>query len=118
MNELFYMKFSIRSNDMTLMALHKYGVRAKQDARFCALMDRLGVAAVTVDLLEVKHTSPVQVIRNGQGSTKGASFILYNSARLETMLRTFHTLVDDGQYDPLIPIESIQWNLLNKEVSG
>ncbi|XP_065363458.1 uncharacterized protein LOC135956798 [Calliphora vicina] len=106
---------SIRSNDMTLMALHKYGIRVKQDARFCALMERLGSAAATVDLLEVKHTSPVQIIRNGQGSTKGASFILYNSARLETILRTFQERIDEGDYDPLPPIDSIQWELLNEE---
>lgn len=108
--------YSIRSNDMTLMALHKYGIRVKQDARFCALMERLGSAAATVDLLEVKHTSPVQIIRNGQGSTKGASFILYNSARLETLLRTFQERIDEGEYEPLPPIENIQWELLNEEV--
>ncbi|KAM7348910.1 uncharacterized protein ACRADG_008073 isoform 1-T1 [Cochliomyia hominivorax] len=106
---------SIRSNDMTLMALHKYGIRVKQDARFCALMQRLGSAAATVDLLEVKHTSPVQIIRNGQGSTKGASFILYNSARLETILRTFQERIDEGDYNPLPPIENIQWELLDQE---
>ncbi|KAI8116703.1 hypothetical protein FF38_09941 [Lucilia cuprina] len=106
---------SIRSNDMTLMALHKYGIRVKQDARFCALMERLGSAAATVDLLEVKHTSPVQIILNGQGSTKGASFILYNSARLETILRTFQERIEEGEYEPLPPIESIQWQLLIEE---
>ena len=40
---------------MCLMALHKYGVRVKQDARFCAQMECLGSAAVTVDLLEALH---------------------------------------------------------------
>uniref|UniRef100_A0A1I8MTC6 Uncharacterized protein n=1 Tax=Musca domestica TaxID=7370 RepID=A0A1I8MTC6_MUSDO len=105
----------LRSNDMCLMALHKYGVRVKQDARFCALMERLGCAAVTVDLLEVKHTSPVQIIRNGQGSTKGASFILYNSARLETLLRTFEQRIEQGLYEPMPEISDIDWNLLNEE---
>lgn len=101
---------------MTLMAIHKYGIRVKHDARFCALMQRLGSAAATVDLLEVKHTSPVRIIRNGQGSTKGASFILYNSARLETILRTFQERIDKGDYDPLPSIDLIQWDLLNEEV--
>ncbi|XP_061401817.1 uncharacterized protein LOC133337619 [Musca vetustissima] len=106
---------SLRSNDMCLMALHKYGVRVKQDARFCALMERLGCAAVTVDLLEVKHTSPVQIIRNGQGSTKGASFILYNSARLESLLRTFDERIEKRSYEPIPDICDIDWNLINEE---
>lgn len=101
---------------MCLMALHKYGVRVKQDARFCDLMRRLGNAAVTVDLLEVKHTSPVQIIRNGQGSTKGASFILYNSARLESILRTFEERIERQAYDPAPEINDIDWSLLNEEV--
>lgn len=107
---------SLRSNDMCLMALHKYGVRVKQDARFCDLMRRLGNAAVIVDLLEVKHTSPVQIIRNGQGSTKGASFILYNSARLESILRTFEERIERQAYDPAPEINDIDWSLLNEEV--
>lgn len=102
---------------MTLMALHKYGIRVKQDVRFCALMERIGCAAATVDLLEVKHTSPVHIIRNGQGSTRGASFILYNSARLETILRTFQERIDLREYEPLPSIDSIQWELLREEVS-
>uniref|UniRef100_A0A1I8NLS6 DALR anticodon binding domain-containing protein n=1 Tax=Stomoxys calcitrans TaxID=35570 RepID=A0A1I8NLS6_STOCA len=106
---------SLRSNDMCLMALHKYGVRVKQDARFCALMKRLGSAAVTVDLLEVRNSSPVQIIRNGQGSTKGASFILYNSARLESLLRTFEERIDRRIYDPVPEINDIDYSLLKEE---
>uniref|UniRef100_A0A1A9W8P2 DALR anticodon binding domain-containing protein n=1 Tax=Glossina brevipalpis TaxID=37001 RepID=A0A1A9W8P2_9MUSC len=106
---------SLRSNDMCLMAMHKYGVRVKQDARFCALMSRLGSAAVTVDLLEVRHSSPVKIIRCGQGSSKGASFILYNSARLESLLRSFDERVANGDYESLPPLNSINWELLNEE---
>uniref|UniRef100_A0A1A9VRU1 DALR anticodon binding domain-containing protein n=1 Tax=Glossina austeni TaxID=7395 RepID=A0A1A9VRU1_GLOAU len=106
---------SLRSNDMHLMAQHKYGVRVKQDARFCALMKRLGYAAVTVDLLEVKHTSPVKIIRCGQSRSKGASFIFYNSARLESLLRSFDERVANGDYEPLPPLNSVNWELLNEE---
>lgn len=108
--------FSLRSNDMYLMAQHKYGVRVKQDARFCALMKRLGSAAVTVDLLEVKHTSPVKIIRCGQSRSKGASFIFYNSARLESLLRSFDERVANGDYESLPPLNSVNWELLSEEV--
>lgn len=53
------------------MAMHKYGVRVKNESCFRNLINQLGEAAVKVDLLEIKHTSPVSVKRNGQGCTKG-----------------------------------------------
>ncbi|XP_028899496.2 uncharacterized protein LOC105217675 [Zeugodacus cucurbitae] len=104
-----------RSNDMCLMAMHKYGVRVKDDTRFSTLMSRLGAAAVTVDLMEVRFSSPVQIIRSGKGSTKGAAFILYNSARLESLLRRFDEKVENGDYEGLPPIESIDFTLLDEE---
>ncbi|KAI9582274.1 uncharacterized protein LOC119637129 [Glossina fuscipes] len=106
---------NLRSNDMYLMAQHKYGVRVKQDVRFCALMKRLGSAAVSVDLLEVKHSSPVKIIRCGQSRSKGASFIFYNSARLESLLRSFDERVTNGDYESLPPLNSVNWELLNEE---
>lgn len=106
---------SLRSTDMRLMAMHKYGVRVKDDIKFCELFRRLGEAAVAVDLLEVKPSSPVNLIRSGQGSTKGASFILYNSARLETLLRTFEQKVSDGTYDKLPPLKDVDLSLLSNE---
>lgn len=61
----------LRSTDMRLIAMHKYGMRIKDDLKFKELIQRLGNAAVSVDLLEARHTSPVQINRKGQGSTKG-----------------------------------------------
>ncbi|XP_053948353.1 uncharacterized protein LOC128856928 isoform X2 [Anastrepha ludens] len=106
---------SCRSNDMCLMAMHKYGVRVKDDAKFNALMSRLGSAAVTVDLMEVRFSSPVQITRSGKGSTKGAAFILYNSARLESLLRKFDEKVENGAYENLPPLENINFTLLDEE---
>lgn len=106
---------SCRSNDMCLMAMHKYGVRVKDDTRFSTLMSRLGAAAVTVDLMEVRFSSPVQIIRSGKGSTKGAAFILYNSARLESLLRRFDEKVENGDYEGLPPLDSINFTLLDEE---
>ncbi|XP_036341287.1 uncharacterized protein LOC118750665 [Rhagoletis pomonella] len=106
---------SCRSNDMCLMAMHKYGVRVKDDSRFNALLTRLGAAAVTVDLMEVRFSSPVQIIRSGKGSTKGAAFILYNSARLESLLRRFDEKVENGDYGDLPSLDNIDWTLLDEE---
>lgn len=117
MKLLFVFFFRLRTNDMCLIALHKYGLRFKEEEKFSSLMEQIGTAAVTIDLLEVKHSSPVQIVRNAKGSTRGASFILYNSARLETLLRTFESRSREGFYVPLPELQSISWDLLNKEVS-
>lgn len=107
----------LRSNDMLLIAMHRHGVRdcAKRN-NFESLMERLGHAAVIVDLFEVRHSTGATVVRNGLGSSKGANYILYNSARLETLLRTFSAQVDAGVYEPLPPIEKIDLSVLEDEV--
>jgi hypothetical protein len=56
---------------MQLIAMHKYGVRAKNEEVFIRSVNQLGHAAVIVDLLEVKHSSPVAMNINGCSSSKG-----------------------------------------------
>lgn len=46
----------------------------------------------------------------------GASFILYNSARIETLLRTFEDRVSSGVYPKLPDVENIDITLLNDGV--
>lgn len=58
-----------RSTAMKLIAVHRNGLRACEG--FGEFIKKLGLAAVSIDLLEVKHTSPVQIM--GQGCTKGVS---------------------------------------------
>lgn len=87
---------------MQLMAQHKYGLRVSQEKVLINLVNELGKAAVTVDLLEVKHSSPVGLSTIvGHSSSKGAAFILYNSARLETLFRTYNQKVESGYYQKL-----------------
>lgn len=101
---------------MQLMAQHKYGIRVQSEKVFIDLIEKLGRAAVTVDLLEVKHSSPVGLSTLvGHSSSKGASFILYNSARLETLFRTFEKQVADGYYAEMPPFEEIDLSLLKEE---
>lgn len=102
---------------MLLIAMHRHGVRdCARSHDFEALMQRLGHAAVIVDLFEVRHSSSATVVRNGLGSSKGANYILYNSARLETLLRTFASQVNEGVYEPLPPLEKVDLSLLEDEV--
>lgn len=114
---LFLFRDSMRSTHMRLMALHRSGLRPAGSCRLDTLMRRLGEAAVIVDLFSVRHASAACVVRNGMGSSKGASYILYNSARVETLLRSFESQVAAGVYDPLPPLEEIDLSILEDEVA-
>jgi arginyl-tRNA synthetase len=50
-------------------------------------------------------------------NVSGAVFILYNYARLATILRQFEEKVQLGYYPQLIPYEEVDFLLLSKEVS-
>ncbi|XP_063705136.1 uncharacterized protein LOC134834417 [Culicoides brevitarsis] len=104
-----------RSTDMQLMAQHKYGLRVRNEAVFVALIKQLGLAAVTVDFMEVRHSSPVGLNVSGCSTSKGASFILYNSARIETILRKFHERVACGYYNALPELSDIDISQLSEE---
>nr|XP_017107437.2 DALR anticodon-binding domain-containing protein 3 [Drosophila bipectinata] len=106
----------IRSTHMRLMAVHRSGVRPVGFGSQEGLMRRLGEAAVIVDLFSVRHASAACVVRSGMGSSKGASYILYNSARIETLLRSFDSQVKAGIYDPLPPLEMIDLSILEDEM--
>lgn len=107
-----------RSIDVQLLAIHKYGLRVKNENVFVELIDKLGRAASIVDLMEMKHSAPVGLATvPGLSSSKGATFILYNSARLETLFRTFDQRVAAGVYQELPDIDEVDFSLLKEEVS-
>lgn len=106
-----------RSTDMQLIAQHKYGLRVQNEKYLRDLVQVLGAAAVIVDLLEAKTSGPVFLASKSNQvantSSKGASFILYNSARIETLFRGYEDRVASGYYSP--PPESIDWSLLTEQ---
>lgn len=96
-----------RIDDMHLMALHKYGVRIKSDDNFLKLKESLGTAAAKLDMIEVKHSNPLTLTFDVK-----QAFILYNSARIETLLKSFNEKVASGYYQPLPELDDIDMNLL------
>nr|XP_017029249.1 DALR anticodon-binding domain-containing protein 3 isoform X2 [Drosophila kikkawai] len=106
----------LRTTHMRQVAIHRNGIRQSGISNMDTLMKRLGSAAVIVDLASVRHQSAVTLVRNGLGSSKGASYILYNSARLETLLRTFNDQVKAKVYDPLPPLEEIDLSILEDDL--
>lgn len=99
-----------RCEDMHLMSIHKYGVRVKDDDAFKAIVAKLGRNAAILDLLEVKQSSAVSLTAD----TKQA-FILYNSARMETLMGKFEEKVAAGYYEKLQDVSDIDTSLLKEE---
>ncbi|XP_055713450.1 DALR anticodon-binding domain-containing protein 3 [Phlebotomus papatasi] len=72
-----------------LVARHRYGFRGPGgDSQAGKMFENLGKAILTLELVEAKPTSPVAF---GGSSSRSGSFILYNSARMETLLEAFRT---------------------------
>lgn len=102
------------------MAQHKYGIRNNKEEEYMVneLMRKVGLASVTVDLLEVKYSSPVTLSLTSQagGTSRGAAFIMYNSARIETLCAKFDDDVRQGYYPQMPNLEEIDVTLLKDEV--
>lgn len=76
----------------------------------------MGRACASLNMIEVKHSSSVS-----PNSNPKQSFILYNSARIETLISMFNEKVDQNYYAPLPPLcdinfasfsEPLEWNML------
>ncbi|XP_055614042.1 DALR anticodon-binding domain-containing protein 3 [Uranotaenia lowii] len=105
-----------RANDMQLIAQHKYGIRVKDNERFKRTISSLGRSAAIVDLLESKISSPIDMRKADKNqSSKGASFILYNYARLSVLFRTFEEKQSKGYYPVLPDIGDVDFGLLKEE---
>lgn len=61
----------MRTIDIRLMAMHKYGIRIKDPESFNTFLEKMGQSTVSIDFLEAKPSSPIQFIPNNQGGTKG-----------------------------------------------
>ncbi|KAH8387547.1 hypothetical protein KR093_007717 [Drosophila rubida] len=114
---------ALRANDMLLTAMHRSGMRdVSKNGDYKGLIQQLGRAAVIVDLFEVRHSSAVSLVRSGQSRSKGASFILYNSARMGTLIRLYDANKDTTKSDaagqpPMDAIlqkltEEVEWELI------
>ncbi|CAB3254319.1 unnamed protein product [Arctia plantaginis] len=108
---------SKRQNEISLIAQHKYGVRVSRDSKWKEFIEHLGESAVAFELLQTKPSGAVKINFDNcaGGSTKGASFVLYNCARLESIIRTFNENVSKGTYPALPEFNDVDWSLLTDE---
>lgn len=105
-----------RSLDMRLMAEHKYGLRITSQPGWKEIFKKLGDAAVKIELLSNKPNSPILInlSDNSVCRCKTSSFILYNCARISTLLREFDKKSELGIYPPLPIIEVVDFSLLKE----
>ncbi|XP_045769301.1 DALR anticodon-binding domain-containing protein 3 [Maniola jurtina] len=102
-----------RQDELTLIAKHRYGIRESMEDKCKEFIAHMGQSAVTFELLQTKCGSPVKIAScSSGGPTKGPAFILYNCARLETLIRTFNEKVVEGIYPPLPSLENTDLTLL------
>ncbi|XP_055542846.1 DALR anticodon-binding domain-containing protein 3 [Wyeomyia smithii] len=104
-----------RSNDMQLIAQHKYGIRVKDQQRFQASIASLGRSAAIVDMLESKANSQINMKQEKNKSSKGAAFILYNYARLSVLFKNFAEKQHNKYYPPSPPATDVDYSLLTEE---
>uniref|UniRef100_A0A1Y1KHR4 DALR anticodon binding domain-containing protein n=2 Tax=Photinus pyralis TaxID=7054 RepID=A0A1Y1KHR4_PHOPY len=110
--------YNKRTIDMRLMAEHKYGLRVTSNSGWRDIFRKLGEAAVTIEILQIKPNRPVICNFNDFSSScsKGASFILYNCARLATLLKEFQRKVELKSYPELPDLDKIDFSVLTQPV--
>lgn len=101
---------------MEKMAEMKYGTEKENFILYDYV--KLGACIVTFDLLRTKHTNviPLDQLIAQSSTSKGAAFILYNVARLQSILNTFDEQVSSGAYNKLPTLDQIDFSLLKEEV--
>ncbi|GFO14418.1 Dalr anticodon-binding domain-containing protein 3-like [Plakobranchus ocellatus] len=75
-------------------------------------------ASIKIDILGNACSSPLSLENTASGrgaESRLGAFILYNAARLFTLLQRFDQAVIDGKYPPLPPVDQIDWTLLREE---
>lgn len=114
---LFFRFRRCRSLEMEKLAELKHGYNKENNA-ILDKCQKLGMAIVTFDLLKIKHFNAIdfEKVMTVTSTVKGAAFILYNVARLQTLLASFDHQVSSGFYAPLPHIDDVDFGLLKEEV--
>lgn len=80
---------------------------------------KMGIEIITFELLQSRYYNVISLEQLMEQSTsaKGAVFVLYNVARLETILSHFNDNVQNGVYEELPQLKDIHFELLKEEVN-
>uniref|UniRef100_A0A1B6MA33 DALR anticodon binding domain-containing protein n=1 Tax=Graphocephala atropunctata TaxID=36148 RepID=A0A1B6MA33_9HEMI len=103
----------VRTEDILAMSNHK---NMSQKS-----VEQLVNAAVTFDLLSIKLEKPLhldvslQTTNSRKSNNKGATFVLYNYARLCAILEKFDCCVNKNIFQPLSSLDDINYSLFTEE---
>ncbi|XP_015434907.1 PREDICTED: DALR anticodon-binding domain-containing protein 3 [Dufourea novaeangliae] len=102
-------------NDQKYFEMHKNDVRTNDN-----FLENVAKATATFELLSVKPSRAVFIGCNAMTdksttNTKGASFILYNAARIAAIIEKYTDKRSIGEYPNLPDISDVNFSLLNQE---
>ncbi|MPC22502.1 DALR anticodon-binding domain-containing protein 3 [Portunus trituberculatus] len=84
-----------------------------------AFLEEQAERCLMLQLLSPTHSNPLRVeVEGDTHNTKEASFMLYNYARLCSILDHFEQCVQQGDVAPLPPIEDVDFSLLRNDRSS
>lgn len=105
-----------------LMGLNeqKYFCTNRQDGSNENFLRKMAEASIIFELLSIKPSRPVFInIHKEEGrsltNTKGASFILYNTARIASIIEKYNKGASSGEYPNLIEVKDVDFSLLDDE---
>ncbi|XP_076759743.1 DALR anticodon-binding domain-containing protein 3 [Xylocopa sonorina] len=110
-----------KTEELKVLNEHKYFEAQDCDVkREDYFFENLARATVTFELLSVKPSRPVFIGCNfatdkAITNTKGASFILYNIARITAIIEKYNNRRSQGEYPNLPHVNQIDFSLLNQE---
>ncbi|XP_076468802.1 DALR anticodon-binding domain-containing protein 3-like [Babylonia areolata] len=107
--------YNVRHRQMTQAAMMKYGDHDQGDV-WDDMVHTLTLASLTFDLLTTTCSSQVHVdLSEEEGDNRSGPFVLYNCARLASLLSSFEQQVEQGTYPPLPAPQHVNFQLLREE---
>ncbi|CAH1175761.1 unnamed protein product [Phaedon cochleariae] len=107
--------YRTRSDDMKMMAYHKYHVPAVANQSWNTYFRKLGEASVTIEMLANKPQKPIKItVNDTRSANKGSSFIFYNCARLSALFKEFDKKTATSIYPELPNISDVDFSLLTQ----
>ncbi|XP_065912434.1 uncharacterized protein [Dysidea avara] len=92
----------------------RYGATTS-DAQLELISCRMAEASIKFDLFSVDPKCQVRLKNSSQDLRSSGSFVLYNYARIATLMNNFQTATKKNVYPPMPPLSDIDFSLLTDE---
>lgn len=100
------------ASNMRMMFEHKYGVRKiSEKPNWKQKIDKLGHAAVTFQMIQNTPQKTIS-LASKHHVIKDAAFVIYNGARISSILRRFESEIEKNTHNKLPTIENIDFSTL------